>query len=243
MNNQTVLITGSSRGIGKDIAVYFAKNNFNVILNCKSSIDEMNLLRDELLQYNTNILAIQCDVSIYDECVKMFDTILQQFNKIDVVINNAGISQIGLFTDTPPNELQNVITNNLTSYINISHLATKHMLHHKSGSIINISSIWGNVGASCEVLYSTSKAGINGLTKSLAKELAPSNIFVNAIACGIIDTAMNNNILAYDMEQLIDDIPLCRLGTGNDIASLCYYLATSNTYMTGQILTVDGGYI
>ncbi len=241
--NKVVLVTGSSSGIGKAIATHFAKQNYKVVLNCKSNIQNMLTLKEELQTFNPNILAIQCDVSIYCEAEKMFSTIKEAFGDIDVLVNNAGVSEFGLFTDVNPENLSHTISTNLNSCINCTHLALPSMIRNQSGTIINISSIWGNVGASCEVLYSTSKSAINGFTKAIAKEVAPSNILINAIACGLIDTRMNNNLSLDDINAFVDEIPLSRQGTPEEVAEMCLFLAEKNSYMTGQILTLDGGYL
>ncbi len=241
--SKVVLVTGSSSGIGKAIATLFAKRGYKVVLNCRSSVDKMLTLQRELLEFNDNILAIPCDLRDYAETQKMFDNIKSSFGDIDILINNAGISEFGLFTDTKPENIQDTINSNLFSCINCTHLALPDMVRKQSGCVINISSIWGNVGASCEVLYSTSKSAINGFTKAIAKEVAPSNVLINAIACGLINTEMNNNLTEEDKESFVQDIPLSRQGEGFEIAELCLYLAEKNTYMTGQVLTVDGGYL
>ncbi len=241
--DKVVLVTGSSSGIGKAIATLFAQRGYKVVLNCRSSVNKLKDLQTELLKINQNILAIPCDLRDYEETSKMFETIKSTFGKVDVLVNNAGVSEFGLFTDTDPKQLQNTINSNLFSCINCTHLALPDMVREQSGCIINISSIWGNVGASCEVLYSTSKSAINGFTKAIAKEVAPSNVLVNAIACGLINTDMNNNLSQEDKESFVEDIPLSRQGEGFEVAELCFYLAEKNTYMTGQVLTVDGGYL
>ncbi len=240
---KVVLVTGSPSGIGKAIATLFALNGYKVVLNCRSSVEKMLALQEELLKFNSNILAIQCDLRDYEETKKMFETIKSTFGTVDILVNNAGVSEFGLFTDTSPSDLQNTINSNLFSCINCTHLALPDMIRNQSGCVINISSIWGNVGASCEVLYSTSKSAINGFTKAIAKEVAPSKILINAIACGLINTDMNNNLTEEDKESFVEDIPLSRQGEGSEVAELCLYLAEKNTYMTGQVLTVDGGYL
>ncbi len=241
--DKVVLVTGSSSGIGKAIAILFAQKGYKVVLNCRSSVDKMLALQSELMNINENILSLACDLRDYEETKKMFDTIKATFGKVDILVNNAGVSEFGLFTDTSPDKLQETINSNLFSCINCTHLALPDMLREQSGCIINISSIWGNVGASCEVLYSTSKSAINGFTKAIAKEVAPSKVLINAIACGLINTEMNNNLSEEDKESFIEDIPLSRQGEGFEVAELCLYLAEKNTYMTGQVLTVDGGYL
>ncbi len=240
---KVVLVTGSSSGIGKAIATLFAQKGYKVILNCKSSVSKMLELQNELLKINKNILALTCDLGDYEKTSEMFKKIEDTFGNVDILINNAGISDYGLFIDTKPSNLQHTINTNLYSAINCTHLALPKMLSKHQGCIINISSIWGNVGASCEVLYSTSKSALNGFTKAIAKEVAPSKVLVNAIACGLINTNMNNNLTNEDVEAFLSDIPLSRQGEGFEVAQLCLFLAENNTYMTGQILTLDGGYL
>ncbi len=240
---KVVLVTGSSSGIGKAIATLFAQKGYKVVLNCRSSVEKMLVLQKDLLKFNENILALTCDLRNYEETKKMFETINLTFGKVDILVNNAGISEFGLFTDTSPEKLQDTINSNLFSCINCTHLALPDMIREQNGCVINISSIWGNVGASCEVLYSTSKSAINGFTKAIAKEVAPSQVLINAIACGLINTEMNNNLSEEDKESFVEDIPLSRQGEGFEVAELCMYLAEKNTYMTGQVLTLDGGYL
>lgn len=243
--NKTVLITGSSRGIGKSIAYELAKNKkYNIVINCNKDISSLTLVKNELSLINENVLALQCDVSNYTEVVNMFKQIEDRFktNGVDVLINNAGISSVDLFNTQSIEEINNVINTNLMSVINCSHIAINDMINKKSGVILNISSIWGEVGASMEVAYSTSKAGIIGFTKALAKENAPSSIRVNAISVGVIDTNMNNFLTVSEKLELIDEIPLGRLGKDYEVAKLCRFLIENNSnYITGQVIRIDGG--
>lgn len=245
MKNKTVLITGSSRGIGKEIAIAFSNvPTCNVVLNCNKSIDKMNSLLSELKVINKNVIGIQADVGNYIEVQKMFEEIDKIFGCVDILINNASICHIGLFGDMKIEEWQNILNTNLNSVINCSHLATKSMVQNKNGVIINISSIWGISGASCEVIYSTTKGGVNTFTKALAKELGPSNIRVNSIACGVIETEMNDWLSSEDKEMLKENIPLMRFGFCKEVAELCTFLASDKSkYMTGQIITLDGGFL
>ncbi len=240
---KVVLITGSSSGIGRSIALEYAKKNYKIVLNCKTSIDKMKNLESEIKKFNKNVISIQCDVSNYDDVKKMFFEIENKFGSVEILINNAGVSHFGLFSDMSPKDWNKIIDTNINGVINTSHLAINNMVKTKCGSIINITSIWGVVGASCEVVYSMTKSGVDGFSKALAKELAPSNVFINSIACGLIDTNMNNNLDEESKSAFIEDIPLSRIGTGSDIASLCLYLTENNNYMTGQVLVVDGGYL
>ncbi len=240
---KTVLITGSSSGIGKSIAIAYAKKNYNIVLNCKNSLNKMMNLKKEIETYNKNVLAIKCDVSNYEDVTEMFLQIKNTFGNVHILVNNAGISHFELFSNMLPDDWNNIIDTNIKGVINCSHLATKSMIQNKCGCIINITSIWGISGASCEVIYSMSKASVDGFSKALAKELAPSNIFVNSIACGLIDTKMNNNLTKEEKQAFIDEIPLSKIGTPDDVSSLCLYLSEENNYITGQVLVVDGGYL
>ena len=178
-----------------------------------------------------------------EEVEAMIDYTVEAFGKVDVVINNAGISYIGLLQDMSPEEWDRIVRTNLTSVFNCSKLAIPHMLEQKSGKILNISSVWGNVGASCEVAYSATKGGINSFTRALAKELAPSNVQVNAVACGAIDTDMNHFLEKEELEALKEEIPAGRLAKPEEVAQLLLQLARSDSYLTGQIIGFDGGWI
>lgn len=240
---KTVLITGASRGIGKAIAHQFAKAGYSIVINCSKSADDLNALKQELENlYHIPVLASVGNVGDYNYVIQIFAEIKTQFGGVDILVNNAGISYIGLLTDMDVEDWHNLMNINLSSAFYTSKLAIPYMLSKKEGKIINISSVWGNVGASCEVAYSASKGGLNAFTKALAKELAPSNIQVNAIACGCIDTAMNQCFSSEERQLLQDEIPAGRFGTPEEVAALVYTLATDCNYMTGQILTLDGGW-
>ena len=243
MHKKTVLITGSSRGIGKAIAMKYAKKGYNIVINCKTNEELLLKVKKEIESFQTNCLAFVGDVGDYETCELLFEQIKKHFGSIDVLINNAGISYIGLLTDMKPNEWNQIIQNNLTSVFNCCHLAIPYMVHKQKGKIVNISSVWGISGASCEVAYSTTKGGMNAFTKALAKELAPSNIQVNAIACGAIDTEMNQFLSDEELLQLIDEIPANRLGRAEEVADLVYSITHKNQYLTGQIIQLDGGWI
>lgn len=243
MNRKTVLVTGASRGIGKAIAVKFAKKGFNVVINCARQEELLQKTKSEIETYQVHCHAFVGDMGRYEEAEELFGQIKKLYGSLDVLVNNAGISYIGLFTDMTPLDWDKVITTNLTSVFNCCKLAVPDMINNKRGKIINISSVWGNVGASCEVAYSASKGGMNAFTRALAKELAPSNIQVNAIACGAIDTEMNQFLEDEELMQLIDEIPACRLGRAEEVADLVYHLAYKNEYLTGQIIGLDGGWI
>lgn len=242
---KTVLITGSSRGIGKSIALLFAKDlNNNIVINCNKDIDNLLKTKDEILKINKNVLAIKCDVSNYNDVNNMFLQIEDKFktNGIDILINNAGVSSIDLFNTQSIDDINHTITANLMSVLYCSRCAIPNMINKKSGNIINISSIWGEVGASMEVLYSTAKAGIIGFTKALAKENAPSNIRINAISVGVIDTKMNSFLSEEEKNYLTQEIPIGRFGKTHEVAELCEFLAgDSSSYITGQVIRIDGG--
>ena len=242
MVSKVALITGSSRGIGKAIAITLAKNNYSVIINCKNSEKELNETLAEIKKITSNVLDIVTDVSVYENCLNMYNEIINKFGKLDLLINNAGISYVGLFNEMNITDCKNILQNNLESAINLSHLAIKGMIKQKQGNIINISSIWGNVGASCEVIYSASKGGLNSFTKALAKEVGPCGIRVNAIACGAIETEMNSFLSEQEKELFIEEIPLMRFGNCEEVAEMVLFLASEKaSYLTGQIITLDGG--
>jgi 3-oxoacyl-[acyl-carrier protein] reductase len=243
MNKKTVLVTGSSRGIGKAIAVKFAKKGYHVVINCAHNEEALLKTKAEIETYQVSCLAFLGDMGDYEATQELFRQIKKLYGGIDVLVNNAGIAYVGLFTDMTPEDWNRVLTTNLTSVYNACALAIPDMVKNKYGKIINISSIWGNVGASCEVAYSASKGGMNALTKALAKELAPSNIQVNAVACGAIDTEMNQFLEDEDLMQLINEIPANRLGRAEEVADLVYHLAYKNEYLTGQIIGLDGGWM
>ncbi|MBQ4068354.1 MAG: 3-oxoacyl-ACP reductase FabG [Lachnospiraceae bacterium] len=243
MHNKTVLITGASRGIGRSTAKKFISEGYNVIIICKNDISRMNDLKQLADTNNLICLMYECDVSSYEAVTNIFNDIHAKNINIDIVVNNAGISHVGLLQDMTVEEWNSTINTNLSSVFYICKNVIPGMLKKHNGKIINISSIWGIVGASCEVAYSTTKGGVNLFTKALAKELAPSNIQVNAIACGVIDTDMNSHLSNEDKQNLEAEIPTGRMGTPDEIANIIYDIANSGEYMTGQIITVDGGFI
>lgn len=233
------LVTGASRGIGLAIARKLAESGYNLYLTCSKSIDELTKFADELANtYSIDCFPIQADMGNYENVAKLFSNI----KDLDVVVNNAGISHIGLLTDMTVEEWSRVMAVNLDSVFYTSKLAIPFFLKKQNGRIINISSVWGNVGASMEVAYSASKGGMNSFTKALAKELAPSNISVNAIACGVIETSMNACFSEEELEDLRNEIPADRLGLPEEVAQLVLNIINSPAYMTGQIITMDGGW-
>lgn len=239
MKHKTALITGASRGIGKEIATAFAKDGYDVIITCKDSRNELFKLMNELTEtYHVSVKSFVGDLSKPDIAVKLFDDI----DQLDVLVNNAGISYIGLLSDMSFDEWNNIISTNLSSAFYLSKMAIPLMLSQKSGKIVNISSIWGDRGASMEVAYSATKGGINAFTKALAKELAPSNIQVNAVACGLIDTDMNSHFSDEEINSIIEEIPADRIGHPDEVADLVLQICTGNRYLTGQIIGLDGGW-
>ncbi|MBR2045610.1 MAG: SDR family oxidoreductase [Agathobacter sp.] len=241
--NKVVLITGASRGIGAAIAHRFAKEGFSLIINCNKSKNDLFQLKEQLEQlYHVQVLASVGNIGDSTYVHSLFEEIKTEFGGVDILVNNAGISYIGLLTDMSFEEWDQLIHINLSAAFYTSKLAIPHMLSKQAGKIINISSVWGNVGASCEVAYSASKGGMNTFTKALAKELAPSNIQVNAIACGCIDTAMNQCFSEQERHDLEAEIPAGRFGTPEEVAELAFSLASNHNYLTGQIITLDGGW-
>ncbi len=241
--NKVALITGSSRGIGRAIALKFAKQGYAVIINGSKESKELDSLQKEILSLSVPCLKFAGDISEYHVVETLFEEIHRQFGKLDVLINNAGVSHIGLFTDMTPNEWTRLIQVNFVSVLNTCHHAVPMFVSKKSGRILNISSVWGTCGASCEAVYSATKGAINSFTKALAKELAPSNIPVNALACGIIDTEMNQCFTKEEREELCEEIPIGRMATTEEVADTVYKLCESSVYLTGQVITFDGGWI
>lgn len=243
MPRKTVLVTGASRGIGKAIAIKYAKKGYNVVVNCIHRKEQLLQTKAEIENYQVKCLAYVGDIGEFSKCQELFEQTRKQFGGLDVLINNAGIAYIGLFQDMKPEDWERVVSTNLTSVFNCCKLAIPMMMEKKQGKIINISSVWGVAGASCEVAYSATKGGVNALTKALAKELAPSNIQVNAIACGAIDTEMNQFLSEEELIGLVDGIPAGRLGRAEEVADLAYHLGYKESYLTGQIIGLDGGWM
>lgn len=242
--NQTALITGASRGIGKAIAKTFAQAGYSLALCCHNSREELLSLAEELQSiYPVQIRTFVGDVADHHFVEQMTAETLDTFHKIDVLVNNAGISHIGLLTDMSLEDWNRIVATNLTSVFSTCRCVVPSMISAKSGRIINISSVWGSVGASCEVAYSACKGGINAFTRALGKELAPSHITVNAIACGVIDTDMNRCFTEEERLALEEEIPAGRMGTPEEVAQLTLSIALAPEYLNAQILTIDGGWI
>ena len=233
-----VIVTGASRGIGREIAKNLAKKGNKVIANYNKSEEQAQNLQKE----NENIDIYKADVSKREEVKKMVEYTINKYGKIDVLINNAGISDNKMFTDVTDEDWQKVINVNLYSAFCVTQEVVPNMLHNKKGCIINISSVWGMVGASCETVYSIAKAGMDAMTKSLAKELGPSNIRVNSIAPGIIDTDMNKNLSQEDIINIKNEIPLECIGKTIDISKCIEWLINDN-YTTGQVISINGGWV
>ena len=241
---QTALITGASRGIGAALAETFARAGYQLTLCCQHSGGKlMELVQRLQEQYHTTVLVRIGDVGDYAFVKMMVDETLEAFGALDVLINNAGISYIGLLTDMSIEDWNRIVATNLTSVFSTCRCVVPSMVHNKRGRIINISSVWGNVGASCEVAYSACKGGINSFTRALGKELAPSQITVNAIACGVIDTDMNRCFSEEERAELIAEIPAERMGRPEEVAELALSIASGHAYLNGQIITLDGGWI
>ncbi len=240
---KTVLITGASRGIGRAIASEFAKKGYNVCINCVQRKERLDSLSLEIKGVAADVSEYIGDVADADFVRKMFADIKKKYGRIDILVNNAGISLIGLFTDMKDEEWRKVCGVNLDGIIWCSREASRMMIEEKSGKIINISSMWGQVGASCEVAYSATKGAVDAFTKALAKELAPSNIQVNAVSLGVIDTDMNRCFSEKERNALIDEIPAGRFGTPEEAAELVVSLCEGKEYLTGQIIRMDGGMI
>lgn len=243
MSRPVALVTGASRGIGRAIAIALSRHGYDLVITCKTQMDLLNKTAKTIRSNEVTCVAVQVDVSDIKQVDALFTQHVQaNFSRLDLVVNNAGISYVGLLTDMALDTWAQVMDTNLNSLFYTSKWAVPMMVQQKSGNIINISSIWGGSGASCEVAYSTSKGGMNSFTKALAKELAPSNIRVNAIACGAIDTDMNEWMTEEDRDAFLEEVPLGRMGTVNDIAETVLFLTSDKaSYITGQILTVDGG--
>ncbi len=241
---RTAFISGASHGIGKAIAYKLASKGCNLALNCRTSVDILEQLCRELKStYGITALPLAGDIGSYQEVCEMFSKVKKCFGGADMLINNAGISHIGLLSDLDAEEWHRILDVNLSSVFYCCKLAVPYMVQKKCGKILNISSVWGETGASCEAAYSASKGGVNALTKALAKELAPSNIQVNALACGCIDTRMNDCFSIQERRQLEEEIPAGRFGQPQEAAEFAWHLLSGNDYLTGQVIKFDGGWI
>ena len=240
---KTAFVSGASRGIGRGIATALAAQGYALALTCEKNIDALQQLGEELHQtYGVQVLCFACDMGDAAAVESMAAEVLKTFPTMDVIVNNAGISYVGLITDLSNEEWNRILSVNLSSAFYTTKAFLPAMIHAKYGRIINISSMWGTVGASCEVADSATKGGINAYTKALAKEVAPSGITVNAIACGVIDTDMNGHLDQDEKNALMEESPMGRFGTPEDVAHAVLGILGCD-YLTGQIITLDGGYL
>lgn len=241
---QTVLITGASGGIGSATARLFAERGWNVVAAYHTAREKAEALCAELCEKGLQAAALQADVSDRAQAFALVAQAEQLFGPLDALVNNAGISQVGLFTDLSQADWRQICGVNLDSAIYCSQAAAQSMIRRKTGAIICTSSMWGEVGASCEVAYSVTKAGLIGLTRALAKELGPSGIRVNCVSPGVIDTEMNRRLSEQELAELAGETPLQRLGTPCDVARAAYFLASQEAcFITGQVLGCSGGFI
>ena len=243
MERKHVLITGSSRGIGRTCALAFAEHGWHVFINCRNSLDQLKETERMILASGGICTMLPGDVGNPDDVRTMFDKISTLCGGLEVLVNNAGRAYFGLLSDMTDEDWREVIDTDLSSAFYCCRAAIPYMVSRKSGKIINISSMWGTAGASCEAAYSAAKSGLHGLTRALAKELAPSNIQVNALACGVIDTEMNARLSTEERSALEEEIPAGRYGTPEETARAVLMLAEAPAYLTGQIIGLDGGMI
>lgn len=241
-NHGTAVITGASRGIGKEIALKFAKEGFNIAIACRSNKDMLENVYKDIIEQGVDCITYTGDLSYSANVKKFFSDIHDRFNTVDVLINNAGVSYVGLLSEMSDNNWNTVINSNLSSVFYCCREVIPDMVRRNTGHIVNISSVWGCYGASCEVAYSASKGAVNAFTKALAKELAPSNVQINAVACGLIDTSMNSHLSTDELEDLYNEIPAGRAGSTSEVADTVYEISRLSSYLTGQIITIDGGW-
>ncbi|NLC88200.1 MAG: 3-oxoacyl-ACP reductase FabG [Clostridiaceae bacterium] len=239
--SKTVIVTGGSKGIGSAIVKLLAEERYNIVLNYNKSESEAKKIQKEFTEKGYIVEIFKADVSKREEVKKLVDFAIEKFKKIDVLINNAGITQTKLFTDITEKDWNTMMNVNLNSVFYMSQEVISYMIKQKEGLIINISSIWALTGSSCEVHYSVAKAGVDAMTKSLAKELGPSNIRVNSIAPGIIDTDMNKHLSEKEIKNIEEEIPLEKIGKTYDIAK-CVKWLIEDEYTTGQIISINGGW-
>lgn len=240
--NKVALITGATRGIGKQIAITLAKQGFDIALNYRTENDSLNETVKEIESYGVRCLAVKGDISSFEDCENMTKQVIEKLERIDVLINNAGITKDMLFIRMKPEDFNQVIDVNLIGTFNMTKNVSQYMIKQRCGRIINISSVVGIHGNAGQANYSASKAGIIGLTKSLAKELAGRNILVNAIAPGFIETDMTSVLKDEVKTNIMNSIPLKREGKPEEVANVVKFLASEDSsYITGQVISVDGG--
>lgn len=242
---KVAFITGASRGIGAATALYFAKYGYDVALNYLNSKEQAEKLASQIKSLGQNAIALCGDVSDKSQVKKMIDECTKTLGTITVLVNNAGIAQQKVFSDIDEKDFKRMFSVNVDGVYNTIHEVLPQMIHEKHGSIVNVSSMWGVTGASCEVHYSAAKSAVIGLTKALAQELAPSNIRVNCVAPGLIDTDMNKNLTQEELDSVIEEIPLGKIGKAEDVAKAIYFLADDemSPFTTGAVLNVNGGMV
>ncbi|MGN8912894.1 elongation factor P 5-aminopentanone reductase [Anaerofustis butyriciformans] len=241
MNNKTVVISGASGGIGIAISKVFYNEGYNIVLLYNRN---KKVLEDEFSLNDKRVLMLKGDLSKESDVLKIKEEVYSSFNSVDIIVNNAGISLVKFFDETTCEEWDNVFDVNVKSAFMLTKAFLPDMINKKSGNIINISSMWGISGASMEVCYSASKAALIGMSKALAKEVGPSGINVNVVAPGVIDTKMNNHLSKEDMESLIEETPINRIGTPEDVANAVLFLCDKKaSFITGEVISVDGGFI
>lgn len=241
---KTAIVTGASGGIGSAIAHRLAEDGYNTVINYNNSQSKAQKLCESLVSQGFNAVVYKADVSKSDEAQSLINFAAEKFGSADILVNNAGIAQQKLFTDITDGDFDNMFNSNVKSVFNCCRAALPYMIHNKWGRIVNISSMWGVCGASCEVHYSASKAAVIGLTKALAREVGPSGITVNCVAPGLIDTPMNKNLDDETLRALCAETPAGRIGTPEDIAAAVrFFVSEEASFTTGQVLTVDGGFI
>lgn len=242
--DKAAMITGATRGIGKQIALTLANEGYNIVLNYRTENDELIQAKNEIESKNVKCLTVQGDVTNFEDCKQMIESAIKEFGKIDVLINNAGITKDMLLARMKEEDFKQVIDVNLVGTFNMTKNVISYMMKARSGRIINISSVVGIAGNAGQTNYSASKAGIIGFTKSLAKEVASRNILVNAVAPGFIETNMTDVLKQEVKDEIAKNIPLKRMGTPQDVANVVKFLTSEDSsYITGQVISVDGGMI
>lgn len=243
-DNKVALVTGGTRGIGRKIAEKFAENGYNLVLNYVSSNVDLEVIKEAFKKYNNSVLILKADVSKYEECENLVKEAINKFGKVDVLVNNAGITKDGLIAMMKEENFSKVIDVNLKGTFNMCRNLVPYMMKNKSGNIVNISSVVGIIGNAGQSNYAASKAGVIGFSKALAKELAGRNIRVNAVAPGFIDTDMTSILSDKVKENIYSQIPLKRMGKAKEVANVVYFLSSEeSSYITGQVINVDGGMV
>ena len=243
LRGKVILVTGASRGIGRAIAIELASKGAAIAINYSKDDEGAKVTLENVIKNGGYGKLFKKDISNYNNCRELMDEVIETFGKLDVLVNNAGRSKVGLLMDMSLEEINDLVNTNLMGAIYLSKLAINNMMRN-GGNIINISSVWGEVGASCEVIYSATKGGLNLFTKALAKEVASFNIRVNSVAPGVINTEMNNVLDSEDKEVLKNEIPMMRFGEAHEVARVVSFLCEDKCkYLTGQIIRIDGGFI